>query len=427
MYEPTLYNNSKVIFIAGPYNVFNNIVSDNFKTMCTPESTFKMDEELYKEFGIDVGGPIKVSNVVDFETFMLVVNTPSIEGKWFCNTDYGTLTKKQKERLMNYIRKPNDNGVLSLFSTEWHDYKFLLNNKIISSSAFINIIQLSWPNRDTLYEVLRGLFRARNAKIEERGLELIILRMSDSYDEYVDIVDKICNENLPDGYLTMKPEDLPVITYDQVFESLRGIENYVLDDFIERITRPLTSDKMVNSANGGNALSFRMMKILIEEYTARGLVSKLKYKIDDFIEFRVAINSGKIPILVNFSVAESKELIGEESKLYKLSDYQFRKMARIASQTSLIDWLYIKLMLNNIYYRFEDTSYEIALFSMLSRSVLNESRVNNDIGIEDCLGIDMDYLDNINYETIEEATERIEKEKEQERQLEASLGEEVHG
>ena len=243
------------------------------------------------------------------------------------------------------------------------------------------------------------MFAERNASIEDRAIDLFIVRMSSSYDEYENIIEKICNSSLPSGYLNMKMSELPMITYQDTFEAMRGIENFVLDDLLEKIAEPLSTD----NPNGRSSI-FKMMGYLIEEYGARSLVNMLLNKIDDLIEFRLAINSGYIPIIVDYNVAESKRLIGEENPITSKSDYQFRKLAKMASKTSLKDWVYLRLILQNTN-KYSEYSYARALYSAVTRSVNTESRINNNIGVDNILYKDMDILDAIAYrDEIEEET-----------------------
>ncbi len=140
-----------------------------------------------------------------------------------------------------------------------------------------------------------------------------------------------------------------------------------------------------------------MISALSQEFGPEKLVSKITYKIDDYIEFRIAINSGAIPIKVKYSVDEAKKRLGEESRLSKLSDFQFRRMSYIASQTSLKDWTYMRLILHNVTLKYKAESYEKVLYSLVNRSNLSEFRLNNDIGLKNSISPDLDRLDNTVY------------------------------
>ena len=56
------------------------------------------------EFGIDTSTSMKVSNNVGIETFLEVVETPSVLGKWYCSVDLDTINKKMIERIEKYVK-----------------------------------------------------------------------------------------------------------------------------------------------------------------------------------------------------------------------------------------------------------------------------------------------------------------------------------
>ena len=141
-----------------------------------------------------------------------------------------------------------------------------------------------------------------------------------------------------------------------------------------------------------------MLSSLMEEFGAEQLVQKLRRKIDDYIEFRLAINSGIIPVKVRFSIPEAKGRLPENHPLQRFSDYTFRKMAITASKTSLKDWFCMKMILTNIQYKYDVVSYERALYSLVNRSVLSESRLSNDIGMSNILNEFELRLNNVVYD-----------------------------
>lgn len=395
-----IYKTAKVLFVTGQYDIFNNIVIDSVKDICRPIIVEDTDRELFdnSEFEDDNSDDdIVVSNSIDIDTFMKVNNISPASGKWFCNVNYEFMSKKQKDWLDRYMKDPSDNGKLVVCCREYKDYKQYLKHKIILNSTNIHLIQLNFPNRRTLESLVRLLFNNNGVEIEESAIELFIMRMSSSYDKYGEVIDKIISESVPIEHLNKNGQVDDnwkyTITYDDTFNAMKGIENFVLDDLLAKLLVPIKSDKL----DGRNNKVFRMLDSLMKEMGPRQLVNKLRYKIDDYIEFRLAINSGVIPIRVKFSVPEAKERLGDSSRLSKLSDYTFRKMAIIASQTSLKDWLYMKMLLSNIFRGAKDEDYERVLHTIITRTTLTESRINNDIGIENILSIGIDELDDIHY------------------------------
>ncbi|MBR1455426.1 MAG: hypothetical protein IJ593_12415 [Lachnospiraceae bacterium] len=400
-----IYKNCRVMVVTGKYNLFNNIVVDKLKESSYNKGLIPLDNELIAEFGLDTSDTYKISNSVDLVSFTQLCRTPSISGKWFCSVDIGSIPKKYSDWVKAYIKDPSEDAILVLTSVKYGDYKNYLNNPILKSSKQCNLIQLSFPRFATLKQVVTNLFLERNARLEPNALELFVIRMSNAYDDYDVIINKVCDENLPEGYLNKTAIELPVITYEQMFDSLRGIENFVIDDFIEQLTNPLISE---NPRAG--SMVFKMMGYLVKENGARKLASILRNKIDELIDFRVAINSGYIPILVNYDVDECKKLIGEDENISKKSEYQFRKLAKIASRTTLQDWVYMKMILANSNIM-DDKSFERVIYSLTARTRLTESRLNNDIGINNIMYSDIDYLNGLAYNDFDE-TKYVETRKE---------------
>ena len=378
------YESAMVVIVAGQYNIFNNIVADELRERGKSIDTFS-DEDLMAEFGISAdkkSEKIIVPNSVDFNTFMDVVDMPSINGKWFCSIDIALLSKKQIERFEKYSKNPSKNGTLIILTHDFKDFMGYLRNRVFTQGIHSHIIQLGFPNRGILVQLVVKLFIKRKVAIDTRSAELFVMRMSNSYDQYEETIDNICL-----GYSNV------TLSYDQIFEGLKGIENYVLDDFIERLLTPISDEKVQT-----NRRIYKMLGAMLRELGAINLVNKIRYKIDDYIEFRMAINQGKIPIKVKFSVTEAKLKIGESSKISKISDFGFRKMAHIASMTSLKDWTYMRLILNNTSFKFSDTANEKVLYTLVHRSILNNSRLNNDLGIESIMSMELDYLNGIMFD-----------------------------
>lgn len=381
-----IYEDCRVMIVTGPYNIFNNIVIDELKKRTIEDEKVEENEDLLAEFGVSVSAELKVSNSVDFETFMEVVNMPNVNGKWFCAVDITSIPKKSRELLKKYITNPSINGILVVYSTNFKDYMEFLRNKTINQSKNSHVIQLSFPNRTVLKQLVRQLFEDRNVKIKDKSVELFVMRLSNSYDDYEEVIDEISNGR-----------EGTELTYEEVAEGLKGIQNFILDDLIYRLLIPVTSNKTTV-----NKKVYQMMYVLSSEYGPDKLVSKLRYKINDYIEFRVAINSGLIPIKVKYSVDEVKKRLGEESRLSNISDFQFRRMAHIASQTSLKDWVYMRLILNNVTNRYNSESYEKVLYSLVNRSNLGNIRLNNDIGLEESINLEVDRVNEVVYMEIED-------------------------
>lgn len=373
----------RVLFVTGNYAMFNNMVCDRVRNICKGEA-IKFDEKLLEEFGIkiDESSTAQVNNNLDLNSFISTVGTVPYSGKWYCSVPIGALTKKQKDWLKNYIKNPSDNGILVLQSMEYKEFSEYLKDKVINQSKYVHIIQLSFPDRLTLAKIVESKFKDRGIFIDKPEIETFIFRMSNAYDDYDAIIDKICS-TLEVGHKLTKKD---------LLDGLHGINNCVLDDFIERLLIPFKTDTPSN-----RKLIFHMLGALMEEYGAQDLCKRLIKQIDMYILFRQEINKGNIPILVKYSLVEAKKRIGEDSALNKVSDFRFKRLAFIASRTSLRDWVYMKMILESTTY-YNPRSYEEALYRLTVRSILNSNMLNYDIKIGSIRNQEMTKIDSINYD-----------------------------
>jgi len=384
IYNNSMYETGYVIYIAGPYPIFNNIVIDTVRERCKG-SLEEIDKQALEEFVSEFATSKYEDNyrgLLSFDEFINVVKTPPVNGKWFCHVDYSYMTKKQKEALSRYYKKPLENGVLVVSIHEWKNYREIVKSKVISQHKNTHVIQLSFPNRSMLKTLVSNQFKERGVKVAEQAVELFIMRMSNAYDQYQDVIDNICNSMGNTGELS----------YSDMAIKMRGIENYVLDDFIAELTKPMNSKKVVKKRR-----IYKMLNALVSDSSAREVVNKLRYKIDDLIEMRIHINNGNIPVLVRYSVEKVKGRIGEDSRVYKLSDYAFKRYAYLASLTSLKDWYYMKLILSNVQQSWNEAQNMKALLALIHRHVISTDRLMNDIGVKNTLDENLVALNSVFY------------------------------
>lgn len=391
MLNAELYENSRVIFILGKYNIFNNLVSDEFRERCKEESAFSNSIGLSEEFGFarqeDEGTENGILNSVDFNTFLEVVGVPSINGKWYCKADLSSMNKKQKEALLKYIKEPSENGILAVVSNEWRDYKDILKNRVIAYSKVSNIIELGFPHKDILKILVKQMFEERKIEIVPSAIDFFILRMSRAYDEYEEVIESIVTQH-SDTILELK----------QIKNYMKGIEHFIVDDFMYEVVKPLGSDK----TNSKKIL--KMMMALQEELGAKDFLYKILNQIEDMIELRILINKGYIPIGINYFYKDVINSIGgEKSKFGKLQEWQFKRKVYLASQTSLRDWEYMRIILNKAIENKKvsddviEKKCQKALYELCTRSVITADRVNNIIGIDNVLNKTIINVDKLIY------------------------------
>lgn len=385
-----MIDTASVLFVVGQHSIFNNIVIDKVKKACRGDiDTEDFTSDLYDEFFINDRS--SSYGYLDFNEYLDVVKMTSMSGKWLCIVDYKMLTKKQRERLTRYMKTPNNNGKLLVYSQEYVDYKELLRNKVLSAHPNSHLIQLQFPNRSVLKLLVQGMFLDRGVRVPEKAIELFIMRMGNNYEQYDATIDSICQER-----------ENTNLSYKEFSEAMRGIENYVLDDFIEQLLKPIKSTKIST-----NRKVYRMLDSIIQDIGVRATVNKVKYKLDELIEIRILINKGIIPINIKYSVKESKERVGEKSKAYKMNDYHFRKVAELASRTSLRDLVFMKMILSNIKSSWDEKEYYKALLALVHRAAFSNNRLINDLGIvniidEELMRINMAFITNNKTEEVNE-------------------------
>lgn len=373
---------SSVLFITGKHNVFNNLVADRIRDRyCKIErSNLIAMPDYLKELtaGFDVAktqdtDELRVSTEL-FDDYIALTNIPNIGGKRISIVYYTDLTKKQREKLETHIKKPSPYGMLVVIMTEFGDFKKMLRSKGIYNSSKVHLLKLSFPRKNILRDVVTE--QLGSIRIASSAVELFIIKLSDQYDMY------------PEALELLKDSGLTTITPDDIKSILKDIDNFVLDDFIDKLLNPHRV-KMIVPKKGKprEAKPRKIYKIydsLISELGARGLVNKLKYKLEALIEMRVIINKGLAPVGLKFPVGSVRESLPDDSKVKLLSNYAFIRLHTQASYTSMQDMLFLRMMLNNIRLSpWTEEPYERILFTLINRAILGNDRILNDVGILD--------------------------------------------
>lgn len=374
IYDPSVYEQSKVIFICGKYPLFNNIVTETAKVKSRGSLEINDDALIGEEFGetIDTG----VGNLnLSFDEFMSYVRTPSLFGKWFSALQYSSLTAKQKERLNNYIRKPNENGLIVIVVEDFKDVRNIRRNNVINKSKEVALFNLNYPPRDILVSIVTSEFAKHGIVVEHSAVEYFILRMSEYYETYQTEISNIVVKVLGNQDRSAKEIKLNMKDMKGL---LRGTENFMFNDFVMRLTKPVTKN---------SRKVYKMLDSMVDSLGYARLRNRLVKTIEKMILYRQAINDGYIPIIIRYSASEAKEALGEKHPLYKDNDILFKKNAYLASQTSLKDWYFMLLILSNTDKRkINDDAYNLKIMlSLINRSIIPTDRLMNDLGIKNTL------------------------------------------
>lgn len=382
--SPVLFSKDlRVLIVAGSYPIFNNMVCDKVRNMCKGED-IAYDPELFKEFGIklDDSASVQFTQNLSVDEFRESISVVPMNGKWYCSAPIGTLTKKQKDWFKEYIKNPSDNGIIVLFSTEFKEFMEFLRDRTINNSKYASLIQLSFPDRQVLMDIVKEKFNSKGVEIDKPEIETFIFRMSNAYDDYDPVIDSICARLGENHHIDKK----------ELLDGMKGINNCVLDDFIDRLLVPFKNDTPTN-----RKAIFRMLGALMDEYGAEELCKRLRKQIEIYISFRREINKGNIPVIIKYSLREVRNRLGPDHPLNKVSDFRFKKMAFIASRTSLRDWVYMRMLLDTATF-YNKRSYEEALYRVTVRSILNPCMLNYDINVDSIDSADSDIVDDIPYD-----------------------------
>ena len=173
-------------------------------------------------------------------------------------------------------------------------------------------------------------------------------------------------------------------------EYTKDYQSYMMDDFINQLLVPQKGIKVYKKRK-----IYKMLESVADDgYWA--VVRNMRYRIDDLIEMRLQINNGIVPTKVRYSITEVKESLGKDNRLYKLNKFKFRKIANVASQTSLKDWYYIKMLLYTVKNGDEYGSL-CALISIIHRGALSNERILNDLKIKNIIEEELYPLNSVLY------------------------------
>ena len=374
IFDSSIYDRSKVIFVCGSYPIFTNIVSETAKKKSRGLLEITEDTVIGDEFGETTDSGAGGLNLT-FDDFMAYVRTPSLFGRWFSLVQYKLLTAKQKEKLNNYIRKPNENGLMVVMVDDFKDVRNIRKNNVINKSQEIALFNLNYPPRDTLISIVTSEFDKHGIVVERGAVDYFILRMSEYYDTYPTEIDNIVVKVI--GNNTKSTKEIKVSTKDMK-GLLRGTENFMFNDFVMRLTKPVTpNSKKV----------YKMLDSMVDSLGYVKLRRKLLSVISKMVMYRQAINAGYIPVNIRYSAKEAKEALGEKHPLCRDNDILFKKNAYLASQTSLKDWYFMLLILSNTDNKkqYDDAWNLKMMLALINRSLLSTDRLMNALGIKNTL------------------------------------------
>lgn len=360
--------NTKVLILFGEHEFFKNALADTFLKLKTSQSGSLeglqqleiFDEFLGKESKEDNGGVQRVATVGEFQER---VKVPSLFGPWIGMFSIDEISEKEEKILLNYAKKPSQNGVLVITSREFKRQLPWYKEKVFESSLETHLFKLQFPTKRFMRKFILEQVEKRGFALDDKALELLLIRVANNYDAYQEILDKL-------GARYYKHR----VSYTTMVEELKGVDYYDIDSFLERLTEPKKSKKPSK-----NTLLYKMLNSLIENNDAVDIVKKLSYKIQDCIAMRKIINQGFLPVGIAYSVAEVKEKLDEEKdkRLMKLTEFQFKRLSRLSTKTTLMDWQTMLTIIRRASKRNFITEEEarLVLFRLVERANFNEDQL----------------------------------------------------
>lgn len=357
-------NKCNVIIICCRYPIFSNMIIDRCSKYCKGKIDVNISE--YKEFLFGSSDENTEEGFLDFETFRNYVAGRKAIGKWYSRLEYDILNKNQINSLYEYLKYPSDNGLLVITVRDWKNIKKILDNSYYKTHSKIGVYNIGFPSKRTLSKVIEDIFKQHNIEIDKAAINLFITRMGNNYNAYSEELERIMEDNGGGK-----------VTYKQMLSYMSGIYNYAVDDYLEGIVKPIEKDKVVISRK-----SYKVLKSLLNEYTALQVVSRIKRRIRQMIEYRLYINKGIIPVEGAYDVKKIQASLPEDSQIKSVSSIYFRQSAEIAKKTTLKDWCLVLVMLTSA--NDEKSAFRI-LLSVANRSVYNTDRLLNNLKIKDVI------------------------------------------
>lgn len=393
--------NTCVVFVVGRYSVFNNVATELLKNNYLSQNigeSVTSDKLLYKDFGIDITGAeteVSGTNNVPISRFFEVVGVSSIMGRWYCLENMKTLSNNQKTKVMEYLKTPNKNGLLIIVSDDWKDYRELFKFRILQNSNKCHLIDLSFPTRLALEEIIRHKFLKNGFSLSDGALKIFISRIGIAYSEIDREINRVVGiAEMYSNYI----HDSDMLKY------MRGVEYFDIRDFVEQLALTSKTKQSIKKA-------FNMASSLIEEHGYDEFIKKVSKEVDKMIQYRIWIDSGYIPIGIKYFFKDVIRKLGLDEE--KTNEYRFRMDARIASETTLKDWQCIKGMIDNVVVtygknesgtldlkydkRINELRYNRAIYDICARKQICENRLLNILEIDNAILKPIDEIDKIIY------------------------------
>lgn len=402
------------LIIGGSHNIFIDMIVADIKERPDVESSVTLP----------VGGSIALTDEFDtrddesetlsLDEFLKVCNSVSPLGKWLCKVDYDFANKKDKERVKAYLKKPSVNAIMIVTVADYKANRELKSQRYLNESKVTHYIDIQYPRKRTLAEIVTQMFKERGYLVSEQCVDLFMLKMGIAYGEFKETIDTICErlkgsakEQKVDlnGAIVNNPEHensvenkvaeaakYKIVDFKDFKEAMRGIDFFVLEDFMRELLIPIKSGKIRKQRK-----VYKILDTLLEEYSAEEICRRLKYRVEELLQYRSYINSGLIPVTVRYNAEQIKERLPENSKLRKATSMTFKRNAYIASLTSIEDWYFMYSILSRTGAWASEEQHKATLFTLMGRTAISNDRLMNAIRVKNTLDEGLYELNGIMY------------------------------
>lgn len=410
LYDISKLKDCNVLLILGQYNIFNNIAERGARSLLGGgglDYLISGIDTSVSENGRDNEGYIDEFETVDnsdgslsIREFFAICRTPAMYRRWYCHVRYEFIGKRDKSSLMEYLKHTSNSSLLIVTVSEYRDINELKRNQVIKSAKGVYAIELNYPYRDVLEDIIHNMFLEHGYNVTHDACKLFSMKMGVEYDEYADCVQQTSQKFIENGIVANNNK---CISYADMKSATSGINNFVLDDLVKALLKTSRTANVVKTRK-----VYKVLNILLSDMSAYDICSRLKKRIYVMMQYRMHINNGCIPVRTRYNCDIVKKRIGDSYKIKNASPISFKRNAYIASLTSMEDWMYMYSILSSVTVGSSEDVCIKALLNIANRRMFSVDRLMNSMKVMDTLHEELVDLNSLFYSKWWNELKRIE-------------------
>lgn len=337
--------NYDIVYVLCSNLFFSNLVID--RLLDGTEKKISLSDDLMEELNLPStdGKSLRQNSLGEF---LKVVNTPNVLGRWVCLVDYSSLQKQDLTQLSNYNMNSTSNGLLVVRVSDFRQYSNILNAKGVKTSKKVATLVYPYISHDILKPELIRYFKSAGITFDSHvTVSNLIYRIGTNYGQYQEVLNRL---ELVDNKLTA--------------EIFTDIDNYDSLDLVTEVLRCKSKGKAIRKTK-----VHKVLNILLETYTIEKLVTSIRYCLKDLIDFRILINQGVIPVIVEVDCDTIKANLDDTKyeRIKKFSTYKFKRYLKLASEISSSDLLGVYIIIGQLKSGNPEITYYSIINSLLGR------------------------------------------------------------